>query len=904
VHDSLGQAELFRPLENWRVEDFMASGLSEDTARECARSLARFEDPELEIVGAGLPATVRLLPLLELEDCTPDAVLARWKAAGPNPRPTAPVGVSEDDTFLVDLVVDGPHGLVGGTTGAGKSELLRSMVAGLAATVDPDHLTFVLVDFKGGSAFDECARLPHTVGMVTDLDEHLAERALRCLDAELKHRERVLREAAALDLSDYLRNHKGEERLPRLLVVIDEFATLKAELPDFIDALVGVAQRGRSLGVHLLLATQRPQGAISDNIKANTNLRIALRTQDSADSTDILGVTDAADIPRTTPGRAYVRLGPDEVIAIQSALSTASRNETAPAAVDVAPFVYGPLPRPPTPLPPATAMLADDDGIAPSEETDLATLVSAINTAFDRTGSPAPRRPWPEPLPADCDLDMLIDQAQATGSYDQPLDYVPVALGDDPDAQTQYPVGWRPGDGNLLVYGVVGSGTTTTLASLALSMARLRPPEQVHLYVMDFGAGELAPLGQLPHCGGIIQANERERQQRLIRVLRDELDRRRQMTPADRTLLSTVVTLIDGWTAFVDDYQDLSGQELVDSVIRICADGPEVGLYFVIAADRAGGISQKLVATVRQRWALKLADPNDYALVNLASRAVPNMLPGHALVSETQRLVHVARPRHGLTAAVERVRSNSSTPSPERSPRRIRALPQRVPWSELGATARLAERPWVVPIGMAEADLSPAPLVAYEGEHALVAGPARSGKSTTLLTVADAVLADQPDARVVAVATTRSPLHSDPRIHRVVDPNDIGPLQDVLETDAPVVLVLIDDAETIDEDRLDPLGTSRRANLLVVAAGRNDILRSAYQHWTRLLRRSKLGVLLQPDVDLDGDLFGCRLPRRPPVPMTVGRGYLINAADPVLSQIALPVPPREDHARKGDHQLA
>ena len=141
----------------------------------------------------------------DLEDCTPDAVLARWKAGGIDPPLAAPIGVAEDGVFGVDFVADGPHGLVGGTTGAGKSELLRTLVAGLATSVDPDHLTFVLVDFKGGSAFDECARLPHTVGMVTDLDQHLAERALRCLEAELRHRERVLRDAGAVDLPDYLR---------------------------------------------------------------------------------------------------------------------------------------------------------------------------------------------------------------------------------------------------------------------------------------------------------------------------------------------------------------------------------------------------------------------------------------------------------------------------------------------------------------------------------------------------------------------------------------------------------------------------------------------------------------------------------------------------------------------------
>ena len=212
--------------------------------------------------------------------------------------------------FSVDFVADGPHALVGGTTGAGKSELLRTLVASLAASVDPDHLTFVLVDFKGGSAFDECARLPHTVGMVTDLDEHLAERALA-----------LPRGRAQVPGADAARRGRGRparlpaqgrcpSRCPGLLVIIDEFATLKAELPEFIDALVGVAQRGRSLGVHMLLATQRPQGAINENIKANTNMRIALRVQEDGDSATSSTSPTRPPSPARRPGGPTSGWGP------------------------------------------------------------------------------------------------------------------------------------------------------------------------------------------------------------------------------------------------------------------------------------------------------------------------------------------------------------------------------------------------------------------------------------------------------------------------------------------------------------------------------------------------------------------------------------------------------------------
>ncbi len=198
-----GDAELRLPALGRRLAAVRAAGLAEPTARRSARALARFDDPELDGGGAGLPDTVRLLPLLALDDPDPEQLRRRWAAAGPDPRPTAPLGIAADGVLELDLVADGPHGLVAGTTGAGKSELLRTLVAGLAAGADPDHLTFVLVDFKGGSAFDACARLPHTVGLVTDLDADLAERALRCLEAELRHRERLLRAVGAADLTGY-----------------------------------------------------------------------------------------------------------------------------------------------------------------------------------------------------------------------------------------------------------------------------------------------------------------------------------------------------------------------------------------------------------------------------------------------------------------------------------------------------------------------------------------------------------------------------------------------------------------------------------------------------------------------------------------------------------------------------
>lgn len=893
--DPDGQADLALPQKGVRISHFLACGMADDVARDCARSMARFEDPELDIVGAGLPGTIRLLPLLGLEDCTAEAVLARWKAGGVDPKPEGPIGVSEDGVFSVDFVADGPHALVGGTTGAGKSELLRTLVAGMAASVDPDHLTFVLVDFKGGSAFDECAKLPHTVGMVTDLDEHLAERALRCLEAELKYRERALRDAAAIDLPDYLRSNRDAEAMPRLVVIIDEFATLKAELPDFIDALVGVAQRGRSLGVHMLLATQRPQGAISDNIRANTNLRIALRVQDKTDSSDVIDVPDAAAIPRTAPGRAYVRLGPGEVVAIQSALSTGSRSDAADAHVDVAGFVFGPAPRTPVPPPPG----ADEAEGKP--ETDLSVMVETIEEAFVQTGRPRPRRPWPEPLPGEIDLDAVFDEALAVAAEDgsgngggggrdgEPLPFVPLAMADDPDAQSQYPMGWKPSEGNLILYGIGGSGTTTGLSSLALSLARLYPADDMHLYMLDFGAGELEALAPLPHVGGVIQAAERERQTRLIRHLRTELDRRRDLGAAAMREQPSIVTLVDGWSAFVAEYGDYAGGPVIDTFTRVFADGPEVKMYTAISAGQANAVTSRLASLVRQRLALRLADRGDYSNFGVRPSAVPEMMPGRALIGGTGQVIQLARPADGVAASA--VRLAAQTPAPRRPPPPIATLATSVSLAELREPAKLGARPWSIPVGIAEQTLSPVSLVAYQGEHALIAGPARSGKSSALLTIAAVCRQSRPELKVIAVAGRRSPLSEDPLVDEVVAPTAIGeglaPLVDAVH--GPV-LVLVDDAESLDDEGgvLGRFSTADQPNLLFVAAGRNDGIRTGYSHWSRPLRRSRLGILLRPDVDLDNDILGTAVPRRAPVAMAVGRGYVVNSGEPELVQLALP----------------
>ncbi len=882
LFDGDGSARVHRVQRGEQVDDVLACGMSDPTARTAARALARFEDPELDVAGAGLPAAVGLLPLLGLDPPAPEVIDERWRAGGVDPDLVAPIGVAEDGVLALDLVRDGPHGLVAGTTGAGKSELLRSLVAGLGAGCSPDHLTFVLVDFKGGSAFDQCARLPHTVGMVTDLDAHLAERALRCLEAELRHRERALRDAGVGDLKEYRRLPGEREPMPRLMVVIDEFATLKAELPDFVESLVGVAQRGRSLGVHMVLATQRPSGAVNDNIRANTNLRIALRVQDSGDSNDVIDVPDAARIGRNQPGRALVRLGPGEVVPLQTALSTGVAAAGGHGTVEIRPFRFGPQPA-------AVSKAADRSGQAgqagPQAATDLQRLVDATVEAHARSGRPAPRRPWPDPLPPEVDLDALVAAAGSAAPFGAPGAVVAFALADDPEAQAQYPVGWVPADGNLLLAGIGGSGTTTACTSLALAMAAQSSPDELHLYAMDFGAGELSPLAALPHVGAVVAAGERERQVRLVRWLRGELDRRRSL-PSARTSEPRVVLLLDGISGFRSEWDDaLNG--VPEDLQRVFADGPEVGLHMVVTTDRTGAVPPPIQSLVRQRWLFRMGDPLDFTSIGIRATDVPDFHPGGAIVAEHKQEVQVARPADGLEVAVRRVAAAATSP-PTRPPAPVGELPTSVDPAVLVPLARLDGAPWFVPLGISDRTLAPAGLVLYDAEHALVAGPARSGRSTALVTAATVTRAAAPDVHVVAVASGRSPLVGCEAVQRVLDPTDLrDPLAEVGTRPGPVLL-LVDDADLIgDEDgSLAALLERRRPDLHVVAAGRNEALRSLYTHWTRTVRQSRAALLLRPDVDLDGDLAGITLPRRSIVALTTGRGYLVGGGEVEVIQVA------------------
>jgi S-DNA-T family DNA segregation ATPase FtsK/SpoIIIE len=882
-----GAARYREPAFNLMVEPVLVSGMTEELARRCGRAMSALEDPEVADVGADLPAGVALVDLIG-SDITAEALVKRWKAAGKVPSLAAPMGVCGDGPLEIDLVADGPHALMAGTTGAGKSELLRSIVAGMAATVDSEHLNFVLIDYKGGSAFAQCADLPHTVGMVTDLDEHLGARALRALEAELQYREMRLRDAGASDLKEYLRAGHPEP-LPRLVVIIDEFATMAAELPDFIDSLVGIAQRGRSLGVHMILATQRPGGAVNDNIRANTNLRISLRVQEAAESADIVGSPLAAAIGRKQAGRGYVRLGAAEVFPFQAALVTGVTKKEEQAPVKVSRFVFGPDPIVPDEAPAAKAAPAAPVAGATQQPSDLEVLVAAAAEAARLGGLAKARRPWPETLPEQVTLDELADPAAVDAAGAVVGAGAPFGLADDPDKQRRAVFSWAPPAGNFYACGMAGSGATETLATVAISLARTYGPDKLWVYGLDFGTQALAALAGLPHCGGIIGSSDRERQFRLVRFLADELERRRRyvaaqgavkIDPADpASPFPSIVVLIDNYGALSAAWDDPTGSTLRDVLVRTIADGPGLGVVAAITTDRPLGLPGALGSVVPNKLALRLAEPTDLAFFGLNSKEVGKLGFLRGVDASTKLELQVAVPHpEGLSAGVAATVATWGHVDTSHRPPAIGTLVDEIPLDLVREGLRIDVEGWYLPLGVADATLAPAGLLLREGEHAFIAGPARCGKSTTLDAIAAMVHNARPDVVISAIALRRSPLTEIKEVSRLITSADqIAEAVTEILADTSPQLILIDDADGIEDPMGNPMASlvgTHRGDVHLVVAARADAIRSNYVHWSGKVRSSRQGLALRPD-DIDSNLWTTSFPRANTAGFPPGRGYLI-----------------------------
>lgn len=874
-----------------RTRDVRPDLVTPDWCLKVARCLSPIRDISSEAEDSAIPSTSRLLDVLDLEPPTGDALTARWRREGATTA--AVVGESYDGPFAIDLRRDGPHGLIAGTTGSGKSELLQTIVASLAAANTPEAMTFVLVDYKGGSAFKDCVQLPHTVGMVTDLDAHLVERALESLGAELKRREHMLADAATKDIEDYqdlLRREPGRrDPMPRLLIVIDEFASLARELPDFVAGLVNIAQRGRSLGIHLLLATQRPSGVISPEIQANTNLRIALRVTDTGESTDVIEAPDAGLISKNTPGRAYVRLGHASLVPFQSGRVGGRRpgaddeDATAPWSH---PLTWDDLGRTQIRRPPGS-------GTEEEEHTDLSVLVTAVTDAATQMDIPTQHSPWLPALPETILLDDLPAPAQAGA-----LPPAPFGIADLPFEQARHTVAVDFANfEHLLIGSAPRSGRSQLLRTIAGSLARIHSVADVHLYGIDCGNGALNALTRLPHCGAVVSRSQSERAVRLVSRLKQEMTARQEMlaassyadiseqraaaSPEDR--LPYIVVLLDRWEGWLPTLGELEHGELTDELYAVMREGASVGVHLIVTGDRSV-LMGKISTLTEEKYAMRLADRSDISMIGISPKKVPDTVPqgrmfrgesgletqvalltedpsGQAQAAALDEIGQAATERHGELRRAQR-------------PFRVDVLPSRISFEEAMRMrdAETSGPPMWGLVGVGGDELTAyGPDLGSGTPGFVIAGPQQSGRSTVLMSMARAYLAQ--GVRLVLAVPRESPLQQledADGVLRLFTDDDIEQ-EDMAEAlassspDEPVV-VLMDDAEifescTAEEEFRKILTQGTSLGRGIVLAGDEEDVCEGFSGWQVDVKKARRGILLSPQESMSGGLVGVRLSR-------------------------------------------
>lgn len=888
-----------------RVSEVAIEQMDSDSALALARSLAPVVDAGAPVDDdSDLPRSVSLVTLAGPDLLgSADAVIDRWRTSSSIPAEFAGVrrkkdhnlrafvGAAAGQSFVLDLREHGPHALVGGTTGSGKSEFLQSWVLGLALEHSPARVTFLFVDYKGGAAFSECVNLPHSVGLVTDLSPHLVRRALTSLNAELRFREHILQAKKAKDLLE-LERRGDPEAPPSLVIVVDEFAALATEVPEFVDGVVNVAQRGRSLGLHLVLATQRPAGVIKDNLRANTNLRIALRMADEDDSTDVVGSKLAGGFDPGLPGRGVAKMGPGRLTPFQSGYVGGWTSDTPPPpiiTVEELTFGVGAA---------WEATAAGPDVEAPTGPTDLERLVMGVRAAHEQLELPAPRRPW---------LDTLAESYDLARSPQSRTDAQLIfGIADDPEHQEQVPVAFNPDrDGNMVVYGTGGAGKSGFLRTLAIVAGLGLRGGPCHVYGLDFGARGLQMLEPLPHVGSIINGDDSERVQRVLRQLRETIDDRaaryaavnagtidEYRTAAERPDEPRLLLLVDGMGAFRQAYETAAAGRWFELFQQIAADGRQVGVHVVASADRPSAIPTALASVIQRQLVLRLASENDYLTLNAPPDVIAAMSPpGRGLFDDHEVQVTVLggsanTSRQATTIeklAAELTASTDRAPAPP-----IERLVDRVTLDQLpvlidGHAA----------LGLADDSLSPLPFVAED--ILLVVGPPQSGKTTTMATIAVSLQRGLP-GRFVYLGAGRSMLRSViPWSSEAVGVDPVAELAEELTKQitagsGPAAIFLEDlsafQSGPAEMPLQDLLKACRTGGVFVATDCETSALASWPLHMAA--KASRHGIALQPD-QFDGDaVFKTPFPRISRAEFPPGRGIYVRRGVGRRFQAALP----------------
>ena len=691
--------------------------LSLAQATMCARRLARWRPGT---VGAERRGWVELMGVSAAADLDPKAV---WRTRSDRDRLRVPIGTEERSGRGAPVYLDlkeaaehgmGPHGLCVGATGSGKSEFLRTLILGLVVAHPPEELNLALIDFKGGATFLGFERLSHVSAVITNLAEeaYLVSRMHDALSGEMNRRQQILRAAGNLgSIADYRRARRAGADLPALpvlFIVVDEFSELLSRHPDFADLFVAIGRLGRSLGMHLLLASQRLDEGRLRGLETHLSYRICLKTFSAAESRAILGVPDAYELP-ATPGAAYLKTADGRLVRLRTAY-VSGPDGRARATGDARPR-------------PFTRVPADDGPVA--ERAEVPTVLDTVLARLAGRGGPA-HRMW-LPVPADPPtLDWLLAQHEL-----RPLS-APIALVDNAFAQRRevLTADLTGAGGHAAVVGATRSGKSTLVCTLLLALAATHPPTEVQFYCLDFGGGSLAALGDLPHTGVVAGPADTELARRTVAQLQALIRRREDAGRAPvADGYGEVFLVVDGWAALRG--LDADGRHsLEEAVTAMAMHGLAYGVHVIVAASRWAELRPALKDQLGTRVELRLGEPSESEMDRNAARHLADS-PAGTGITRDGRLFRVARPQlHGAdtaaAAAAIRARHHGRAAVP------VLLLPTRVERTSIPAPAA---SPTLVTIGIGESELRPSAIDFGMSSHLIVLGDGGCGKTATLRTL-------------------------------------------------------------------------------------------------------------------------------------------------------------------------
>lgn len=595
--------------------------------------------------GEGLPITISFMQGYGIKTPQMLNIKKNWGNSHPENGMEVPIGVKEGgDPFYFNIHEKhhGPHGMIAGMTGSGKSEMVQSWILAMAIRFSPEDISFVIIDFKGTGLLLPFRNLPHLAGTISDLDENIG-RNLIALENELSRRKTLLDQYQVSNISAYrklLRQGIATEPFPYLFIVIDEFAEFKLRFPDFMQAVNSIFAIGRTLGVHIILLTQKPSGAVDDKMSANTRFRWCLKVASSADSREMLHHPDAAKI--VNPGRAFVQIGEDEVFEqIQSYWSGAPYNP------------YRDLNRQRS----DKVSIVDTYGNRisyeqekttgyRSEKNEIDAIVEYMDAFSRKNNIPRARSIWTSKLPERIKLEDILEVAFDGEKWNRNEEILKPVVGllDDPRSQSQYPLYLNlVEDGHVAIYGSPGSGKTTFLHTTIMSMALSYTPEMVNMYMMDFGGGSLNLFRDLPHVGGVAISGDDERIFKLTNMLQKEIIARKKMFSelglvnivsyfeATGKRLPYIVLLLDNFAPVYEIYPEL------DSFFQILArDGGSCGIFFIVTTGTQSGLNYRISQNIKSSIALRMTDKNDYiSIIGRTNGIEPENYPGRGLAKCT-----------------------------------------------------------------------------------------------------------------------------------------------------------------------------------------------------------------------------------------------------------------------------